>query len=260
MHDYGKVSIITPTYNCAEYIGETIEGVLSQTYQDWELLITDDLSTDDTVKIIQSYAEKDERIKLLAMDVNQGAGFARNKSIERATGRFIAFCDGDDVWMPNKLEKQLEFMHENDAPLCHSSYLKFDENSKVFGIVVCHKQETFKTMKYDDCMGFLTVIYDTEKLPKQLMPLMRKRQDWAYKLILMRDGAVSYGMIEPLAYYRIGQASLSKNKVGLVKYNVNVYKETLGYSTLRAYLTFAFGFMPKHIMKLIRLKITNANL
>lgn len=113
------VSIITPSYNSAAYIAEMIESILAQTYTNWELLITDDCSTDDSVKIIESYATKDSRIKLFRLASNSGAGIARNKSIEEARGRYIAFCDSDDLWKPQKLEKQVEFMQKTDM----SSYI-----------------------------------------------------------------------------------------------------------------------------------------
>ena len=113
------VSIITPSYNSAAYIAEMIESILAQTYTNWELLITDDCSTDDSVKIIESYATKDSRIKLFRLASNSGAGIARNKSIEEARGRYIAFCDSDDLWKPQKLEKQVNSCKKTDM----SSYI-----------------------------------------------------------------------------------------------------------------------------------------
>ena len=103
------VSVITPAYNCAEYIDECIESVLNQTYQNWEMLIVDDKSTDNTQSIVESYAKKDHRIKLFNQEKNAGAAAARNKALELSQGRFVAFLDSDDAWKPNKLERQLEF-------------------------------------------------------------------------------------------------------------------------------------------------------
>ena len=110
MKNLGVVSIITPTFNSSQFICETIESIINQTYPYWELLITDDCSNDKTIDIIQKYILQDSRIKLFKLDKNSGAGICRNNSIMMATGRFIAFCDSDDCWMPNKLEKQLSFM------------------------------------------------------------------------------------------------------------------------------------------------------
>ena len=112
MENLGLVSIITPSYNSAPFISETIESIINQSYPYWELLITDDCSSDNTIEIIQEFIKKDSRIKLFQLNQNSGAGICRNKSIENAQGRFIAFCDSDDCWMPKKLEKQLAFMIE----------------------------------------------------------------------------------------------------------------------------------------------------
>ena len=122
MTDYGLVSIITASFNCSAFIGETIESIQAQTYTNWELLITDDCSTDNSREVINSYADKDPRIRLLRLDKNSGAGIARNNSIREAKGRFIAFCDSDDRWKPEKLERQLAFMTENSYGLTYTSY------------------------------------------------------------------------------------------------------------------------------------------
>ena len=122
MNDFGLVSIITPSYNCAGFIGETIASIQAQTYRNWELIITDDCSTDNSTQVIESYCRQDSRIKLLRLDSNSGAGAARNNSIRAARGRFIAFCDSDDRWTPDKLQLQLEFMTSNGYGLTYTSY------------------------------------------------------------------------------------------------------------------------------------------
>lgn len=257
MKNYGLVSIIIPSYNCGKYIGQTIESIMSQTYKNWELLIADDCSTDNSCTIINSYAANDSRIKLIKLDTNSGAGVARNICIKEAKGRFIAFCDSDDRWFPEKLEKQLEFMDIKDAPLSHTSYMTCDESGKIKGIIVCRKKESLKSMCKDDKMGFLTVIYDTEKVGKVYLPLMRKRQDWALKLKILKLCNVAYGMKEPLAYYRVRQDSISSNKRSLIKYNIAVYREILGWSVLRSKLYFYFVFLPHHLIKKMFLKYLN---
>ncbi|MDE5975481.1 MAG: glycosyltransferase family 2 protein [Muribaculaceae bacterium] len=251
------VSIITPSYNCAKYIGETIRSIQAQTYPFWELLITDDCSSDDSCQAIEAFAKEDPRIKLLRLDKNSGAGAARNNSIDKAKGRYIAFCDSDDKWFPDKLEKQLEFMRSKDAALSHTSYMTCNENGDIKGIVVCRKKETLTSMCKDDKMGFLTVIYDTDKVGKVYLPLMRKRQDWALKLKILKLCNASYGMKEPLSYYRLRQDSISNNKRSLIKYNIAVYKEILGWSAIRANLFFYFIFLPTHFKKRLFLKYLN---
>lgn len=257
MGNKALVSIITPSYNSAHYIGQTIEAIQAQTYKNWELLITDDCSHDASCDIIRKYAEKDSRIKLLCLSQNSGAGVARNNSIKEAKGRFIAFCDSDDRWYPDKLEKQLKFMDEKDCAMSHTSYMTCDEIDKTTGIVVCRKKETLKSMCKDDKMGFLTVIYDTDKVGKVFMPLMRKRQDWALKLKVLELCGKSYGMKEPLAYYRKHTDSISADKLSLIKYNIAVYQEVLGWSKIKSSLYFYFIFIPTHIKKLLFLKYLN---
>ena len=249
MTDYGLVSIITPSYNSAQFIAQTINSVLAQTYTHWELLITDDCSTDDTCAIVERYAVNDKRIKLLRLSTNQGAGVARNSSIKRAQGRYIAFCDSDDCWYPDKLEKQLAFMTDRDCALSYTSYMTSDESGGHTGIVICRRRETLFLMLCDDGMGCLTVIYDTHKVGKVLMPSLRKRQDWGLWLKLLKLCRVAYGMKEPLAVYRIRKNSISRKKNALIKYNLAVYREVLGWSSVRSYLFFCFIFAPTHAIK-----------
>lgn len=255
--NYGLVSIIIPSYNCASFIGETIESILSQTYNNWELLITDDCSSDNSREVIQSYAEKDPRIKLFSLDRNSGAGVARNNSIRAALGRYIAFCDSDDRWYPDKLEKQLAYMNAKDCAMSHTSYMTCDENDRITGIVICRKKETLNSMCKDDKMGFLTVIYDTEKVGKVFMPELRKRQDWALKLKVLKICGEAWGMKEPLAYYRKRSDSISSNKKSLIKFNIAVYQEILGWSKVKSNLFFYGVFMPTHLTKLLFLKYLN---
>lgn len=249
MTDYGMVSIITPSYNCAKFIGECIESIQAQTYKNWEMLITDDCSTDTSREIIQHYTNKDPRIKLYTLDTNSGAGVARNRSISEAKGRYMAFCDSDDRWYPEKLEKQLRFMNEGGYEFSHTSYLTCNEEGETTGIIVCKKKETLKSMLSDDKMGFLTVMYDTKKIGKPLMPVLRKRQDWAYKLKILQKCHEAHGMKEPLAIYRHSSDSISKNKKSLVKYNIAVYTDILKWNKIHAYSFFFFIFMPKYLLK-----------
>lgn len=257
MTDYGLVSIITPSFNCAEFIGETIESILAQTYQNWELLITDDCSTDNSRDVIEQYAARDPRIKLLRLEKNSGAGIARNKSISEALGRFIAFCDSDDRWLPAKLERQLEAMAQSGKKVCYSSYYTCDENGNNTGIVVAYKTINYREICRDDSIGFLTCIYDTNGIGKIFLPSLRKRQDWGMKILLMQKCREAIGIIEPLAIYRLRSNSLSGDKRRLVKYNVKVYREVLHYNAVHAWLKFLFDFMPHYIAKRLRLKIIN---
>lgn len=257
MTDYGLVSIITPSYNCADFIIETIESIRTQTYQNWELLITDDCSTDNSREIIENYVQKDPRIKLFKLSKNSGAGIARNNSIAEAKGRFIAFCDSDDRWFPNKLEKQLPFMLDKDCGVSYSSYMTCDNYGRTNGIIICRQRETFSSMKRDDKIGCLTMIYDTEKVGKVYMPDLRKRQDWALKLKVLSLCKEAYGMKEPLAIYRLRENSLSNKKSALIKYNIAVYNKVLGWNKLKSYLFFFLEFMPNYFLKKLTIKFIN---
>lgn len=257
MKDYGLVSIITPSYNSSKFIADTIEGILKQTYPNWELLITDDFSTDNSIEIINKYVQQDSRIKLLKLGKNSGAGVCRNKSIEAAKGRYIAFCDSDDVWMPHKLEKQLAFMEKMDCALTYSSYMQMDEVGNEKGIVVCMRKIDYASMKRDDGIGCLTAMYDTEKVGKMYMSSLRKRQDWGLWLEILAKCKVSYGLKEPLAYYRLRSDSISNKKTALIKHNINVYRKILKFSDLKSYLFFFFIFMPTYICKKIKIKINS---
>ena len=136
MDDYGLVSIITPTWACAPFICETIRSIQAQTYQNWELLIQDDCSTDNTLEVIRPYLDKDSRIKYECNPRNSGAAITRNNALRRAKGRWIAFLDSDDLWMPEKLEHQLKFMVENGYAFSYHEYTEMSEDGKDLGIYV----------------------------------------------------------------------------------------------------------------------------
>lgn len=257
MENYGLVSIITPSYNSANYIIDTIESIINQTYPYWELLITDDCSTDNSIEIIANYAIKDSRIKLLKTEKNSGAGVCRNKSIENAQGRFIAFCDSDDYWFSQKLEKQLEFMQLKDCALSYSSYMIMNEAKAIMGVSVCMSNIDYKSMKREDGIGCLTAIYDTEKVGKMYFPSIRKRQDWGLWLEILSKCKVSYGIKEPLAYYRVRRDSISSNKLALIKYNINIYRTVLGYSYLKAIWIFLAIYLPHNFFKKVRNKLNS---
>lgn len=253
----GLVSIITSSYNSEQYIARLIESVIAQTYTNWELLITDDCSTDNSRDVIMEYVNKDKRIRLFTQGKNAGAGITRNESIKHAKGRYIAFCDDDDWWLPEKLQLQLDYMTKNNVSMCYSSYYTCDEEANVTGLVVAFKRITYRHILLDDSIGFLTCIIDTKAIGKVYMPSMRRRQDWAYKIELLKRAKEAHGLIQPLAYYSIRNGSLSHNKFSLVKFNLRVYREILGYSAVRAWLVFLFAFFPCYVLKKLRLRIIN---
>lgn len=252
------VSIIMPTYNAGKFLADSIRCIQRQTYQHWELLITDDASNDkQTTQILRSFAQEDNRIKILLLSENHGPGYARNKSIERASGRYISFCDCDDRWAPDKLDIQIRFMQEKKCAICCASYVICDGKYQEIGINIPPQRITYGMMKRDNKIGCLTAIYDTHMLGKKYyMPTIRKRQDWAMFLQIIRDCKICYAYIaKPLAFYCIRQNSVSRDKQSLVKYNVSVYQDILGFSRTKAHVYFFLLFMPSYGMKVLKRKI-----
>lgn len=247
-----------PSYNTGKIICESIDSILSQTYANLELLISDDHSSDaETINILKDYANKDSRVKVFFLEENGGAGIARNNSIEHATGRYMAFCDSDDQWLPDKLERQLAMMKEKDCCLSFSSYFTCSHDGEVNGTVIAPKTLTLSQEKRDNKIGCLTAIYDTSKYGKFFMPTIRKRQDWALFLTILQKCYVAYAVQEPLAIYRKVPGSISSNKLNLIKYNAAVYQEVFGYSKLRSYFYVITLFLPTYFIKCIRNKINN---
>jgi hypothetical protein len=251
------VSIITPTFNSADFIQETIHSVQKQTYQNWEMLITDDCSTDQTFDIIQAYAKKDQRIKLFKLAKHSGPAVARNNSIGLAKGRFIAFLDADDLWLPGKLELQIQIIDNNKADICYGSYMIIDENSRSLNIKVnAITNLSFKKLLKNNYIGNLTGIYDADKLGKIYNPCIKKRQDWGLWLIaLKKSRSNSIGLDQTIAKYRVHRNSISRNKLNLLKHNFTVYHKCLNFSYIKSlffmvlFLYEYFFVRPKFISK-----------
>ena len=208
------VSIITPSFNSANYICHTVESVLNQSYTNWELLIVDDCSTDNSREIIQSYVNKDSRIKLICLEKNSGAAVARNTGIEEARGRFIAFLDSDDTWHPEKLEKQLHFMLNNDYAFTYTQYHQVNENGDLIGDLYFPKRTNYHNLLKTCVIGCLTAMYDSHKIGKIYFPLIRKRQDYALWLKILKQIDYAYCVPMDLASYTVRSDSISANKIG----------------------------------------------
>jgi len=227
------VSVVTPVYNAALFLEKTIQSVLNQTYPHWELLLIDDCSTDTSFEIAKGYSEKDSRIKSYQLSENQGAGIARNLGIKEASGSYIAFLDADDLWFPEKLQKQVDFMINNHCNICYSSYQLMNEDGSLQSeIVEALPNLTYKKLLKSNYIGNLTGIYNVEVLGKIYAPTIRKRQDWALWLTALKIEKKAMGIKEPLAYYRLRKDSISKNKTALLKYNYAVYNKVLGFNPI----------------------------
>ena len=219
------ISIITPVYNSEKYISENIRSVQAQTHANWEHILVDDCSSDNSKAIIESYQEQDPRIKYYGLQENSGAGMARNKGIEFAKGKYIAFLDSDDVWYPEKLEKQLHFMEQNNYHFTFTDYDQINEaGQRLSKVLKCKPIVTYKNALYKNPIGCLTVIYDVDFFGKQYMSSIRKRQDYALWLKLLKK-TNGYGLNECLASYRVGNESISANKLDLLKYEWKIYRD-----------------------------------
>jgi glycosyltransferase involved in cell wall biosynthesis len=220
------VSIITASYNAEKFIAETIASVQSQTYQNWEMLITDDASTDNTCKIIDSIAQKDARIKLFKLNKNSGPAVARNNSIEKATGRFHAFLDADDVWFNFHLKDCVKFALDNNHAFVFASYKRNDDQLQPLhsDFVVPEKVDYFDILKTNS-ISCLTALVDTQKLGKKYMPLVYKRQDMGLWLKYLKVCRNAYGIKKPHAIYRIRKQSLSRKKTELISHQWQFYRK-----------------------------------
>lgn len=223
-----KVSVVTPTWNSEKYIKKTIGSVQKQTYQNWEMIIVDDCSTDRTVEIVEEIAKSDSRVKIFRQDKNRGAAKARTRSMRMATGRFIAYLDADDIWKPEKLDKQIAFMKMKKCGFSCTSYEVIDDDGNP-------KDKYIHMLPKVDYIGFLTnnllqtvgIMVDTSIVDKEylVMPDIRRRQDAATWLQILKAGYECYGLDEILAEYRRTENSLSSNKFKAVKGIWRLYRD-----------------------------------
>jgi teichuronic acid biosynthesis glycosyltransferase TuaG len=212
------VSVIIPVYNSEKYIDKTIDSVLNQTYNNIEIVLVDDCSKDSSAKIINEYVEKHENIVYNLLEKNSGAAVARNKALELAKGRYIAFLDSDDMWYPNKLEKQLKLMKQKNAPICYTAIEMIDENDELIkGKRNVLEQVNYNFLLKNTMLATSTMVIDRKLTGDFRMPLRRSGQDYATWLMLLRNGRNAYGINEALVKYRKGRNSLSSNKVKNIK-------------------------------------------
>lgn len=222
------VSIIMPSYNSESFISESITSVINQSYKNWELLICDDNSSDNTIDIINHYLNRDSRIHLIRSYNNFGPAVSRNKCIDEARGRFIAFLDSDDLWTPDKLDKQINFMKERETALTYGKFTLIDEQGNTLKNNSKHKLPDhidYKGLLKNPIIGCLTAVYDVQKCGKQKMPVIRKRQDFALWLRILKQGHQAYCIPETIGYYRIRKGSVSRNKWIAATYNWKLYRK-----------------------------------
>lgn len=205
------VSIIMPSYKCGRFISKSIKSVQAQTYQNWELIIVDDCSGDGTVDIVLDIKKHDDRIRLYQSSVNSGAAVTRNVGIRNAKGRWIAFLDSDDLWEPQKLEKQVRFMEENRYAFSYHEYIEIDEQDNELGVYVSGKKRVGKFDMFACCWpGCLSVMYDAKEIGLIQINDIKKNNDTAMWLKVIRKSDC-YLLKECLGKYRRGANSITPN-------------------------------------------------
>ena len=220
------VSIITPTFNSAKYISETIQSVQNQTHQNWEMIIVDDCSSDNTTHLIKDFIEKDNRIQLYQLESNSGPAVARNKGIENVSGKYMTFLDADDIWFEDFIENSIKTIQETGIHFVFSSYKRSDENLNfIYSDFIVPQKVTYTDILKSNSISCLTAFLDIETLGKKSMPLIRKRQDMGLWLQYLKEISFAYGIQEPKAIYRIRENSLSRKKSNLLKYQWQFYRE-----------------------------------
>lgn len=240
-----------PSYNAARFIGESINSVLLQTYSNWELLIVDDCSKDNSVEVVRKFANIDKRVVLFSLEKNVGAAAARNVAIEHAQGQYIAFLDSDDVWDEYKLEKQLAFMKQYSYAFTFSNYYVMEENGeKTENIVKVPSSLSYHQYLRNTIIGCLTVIIDRQQTGDFKMPLIKSSHDMALWLLIMKRGFKAYGLKEVLAGYRLVSTSNTAKKWKAAKDVWKVYREIEGLSVLYAAYCFC-GYAINAVLKRI---------
>ncbi len=238
------VSIIVPVYNVKKYIVETMDCVRRQTYDNWELLLVEDGSSDGTAEAIEDYVKRtgDERIRLIRQPSNMGAARARNRGLAEAQGRYITYLDADDLWVPEKLERQLAFVQGKQAAFAFTGYEFADENGEGTGKVVRVPETlSYKEALKNTTIFTTTVMFDTARIGKDMleMPII-KSEDTALWWKVLRSGYTAYGLDENLVKYRRAGKSLSSNKLEALRRIWNLYRKAEGMNVISSAYHFCF--------------------
>lgn len=230
----GLVSVVTPMYNAEKFIAETIESVQAQTYQNWEMVIVDDVSTDGSSEIVKEYAKEDSRIRYLRHERNRGVSQARNTSLQAARGQYAAFLDSDDLWMPDKLEKQLTFMKKQGAAFCYSACRVIGQDGTPAGKTrYVPLSRNYRELLKGNVIPCLTVILDRSQVKNIHMPDM-PHEDYGAWLDILKTGITACGLNEVLAEYRVSGESVSGNKFAAAKWTWDIYRRQQGLGILKS--------------------------
>ncbi|MBR0487598.1 MAG: glycosyltransferase family 2 protein [Treponema sp.] len=250
--DNPKVSIITPMWKGATLVGATIESVLSQTFKDWEMIIVDDCSPDDGAgcKVVQSYADKDNRIKLIAATVNKGSSGARNEAMRNAKGRYFAFLDSDDIWHPDYLSTMMNYIEnckDESVAIYFSSYRRMNSkcDAELLNPYIFEGKRTYKQLLRHCPIFPSAAIVDTSKLTEKVFfneKLKALRDDYAYWLEIMKNGLCALGYKDVLVDYRMREDSMTASKTKMIKPQWNIYRKVLKINPITsAWYLFCWG-------------------
>ena len=245
------VSIITPAYNAAPFLEETVKSVQAQSFPDWEMIIVDDCSTDNTYSLAKKLAEEDSRIKVLQNSENSGVAATRNKALNVATGQYIAFLDSDDLWLPDKLKKQIEFMDAGHYILTYTNYQKFnsDTGERYSKIIKAPAKMTAKQIYGDTSIGCLTVMVNRDMAGPFHMPLLGHTEDNITWQEILAKGYTAYRLDEVFSLYREGNSSLTSGKKQAAKQQWQTYREYYKFSIPKSmyyFTSYAFHAFIKH--------------
>ena len=236
----GLVSVVMPAYKCERFLPESVASVQAQTYPNWELLLAEDHSPDGTYALAERLAAEDSRIRLLRTPTNSGPAAARNVALENARGQYVAFLDSDDLWHPEKLERQLAFMRETGALFSCTAYDRIDESGQCLRRVTPFARADYnKVLYFANPIGNSTALYDREALGEFRVPPIRKRNDFALWLAVLKKADAVFGMGESLACYRVRTESVSSDKLDLLRYQWELYRRVEGLSLTKVCLAFA---------------------
>lgn len=219
------VSIVMPAYNCEKYVVEAINSILVQTYKNWELLVLDDGSKDNTLQIIEEFSQNDSRIKALPNGKNMGVSATRNRGIELASGEWIAFLDSDDMWEPEKLEMQFEIVDKEASEFLFtgSSYIN-EEGEPYKGIFEVPEKVTYKKLRNQNVISCSSVLVKKKYFENIKMEKDEMHEDYAVWLRILKLGVTAYGVNEPLLIYRISRNSKSGNKMKTIMMTYKVFR------------------------------------
>lgn len=254
------VSVIMPSYNCDQYLAASAKSVLCQSYENLEIIISDDCSSDGTRDVMSELASLDSRVVPLYSPRNRGAALARNDAIRAANGEYLAFLDSDDLWVPNKLEKQISLMEKRHWPISFTSYAKIDEEGRLRAgceraISECDYR---RALHLGNPMGNSTVVFNCETLGKHYAPNIRKRNDFALWLSILKNDVTAHGIDEILTFYRVRNNSLSANKSKLIKHQWYLYRAVEELSPLHSSLLLAEWAARKTAKGFHRFELTDA--